>query len=67
MKTSKDFYRHSDTGEIFAIERRWDGAMLRSCGPLKEESLRALESYDYTDKLNLWLQEVSDKLILFEK
>jgi hypothetical protein len=25
QRTSKGFYRHSDTGEIFAIENLWSG------------------------------------------
>ncbi len=33
-QTSKDFYKHSETGEIFCIERRWDGVLIGSCGPL---------------------------------
>lgn len=33
-QTSKDFYKHRETGEIFCIERRWDGVLIGSCGPL---------------------------------
>ncbi len=27
-QTSKDFYKHSETGEIFCIENRWDGVLI---------------------------------------
>lgn len=39
-KTSKDFYRHSDTGEVFAIMRDWNDTIVGSCGPLAENDLR---------------------------
>jgi hypothetical protein len=33
-QTSKDFYRNSDTGEIYAIEMQWKGGIVASAGPL---------------------------------
>ena len=30
-QTTKAFYKHTETGEIFVIEKRWDGIMLGSC------------------------------------
>ncbi len=33
QRTSKDFYQHSDTGEIYAVERLWSGGIVTSAGP----------------------------------
>lgn len=63
-KTSKDFYQHRDTGEVYAIERQWDGTLVGSYGPLTESDLRDLDSYEYTPERNDWLKDASDKLIL---
>jgi len=63
-KTSKDFYRHSETGEVFAIARTWDGTLVGSYGPLSENDLRDLDSYEYTPDRNDWLKDANDKLIL---
>lgn len=63
-QADKSFYRHSDTGEIFAIKRLWDGTLVGSCGPLPETGLKDLDSYDYTPDKNQWLNDASDKLIL---
>ena len=63
-KTSRNFYRHSKTGEVFAIARQWDGTLVGSCGPLTENDLRDLDSYEYTPQRNNWLKDASDKLIL---
>ena len=60
-QTSKDFYRHSETGEIFIIERRWDGVLIGSCGPLSEPLKRWYE-YEITNKNNLYIQENSYRL-----
>lgn len=72
-KTSKDFYRHSYTRQVFAIMRRWDGTIVGSCGPLAEDDFdftdselraRNLASCEYTPDKNDWLNDASDKLIL---
>ncbi len=65
-KTSKSFYQHNDTGDIYAIERRWMGGVVGSAGPLPENDLKDLDSYDYTPERNDWLKDASDKLILIE-
>ena len=61
-KTSKDFYKHSESNEIFVIERRWDGTILGSCPAM--EPLKDLDAYKCKTDNNLWLAEISDKLIL---
>ena len=47
-QTSRDFYKHSETGEIFCIEHRWDGTLLASCGPLSEP-LKDKDDYEITN------------------
>ena len=64
-QTSKNAYRHIETGDVIVIEKRWDGAIIGSAGPLSEP-LRSLDSYECTDKNNVWLMDNSDKLILYE-
>ena len=64
QRTSKDFYQHRDTAEIFAIERKWSGGIVGSAGPLPEDTLSDLDSYEYTPDRNDWLNDASDKLIL---
>lgn len=63
-ETDKDFYRHSETGEIFAVERTWDGEIVGSAGPLAEDALRSLDDYEYKPDRNDWLKDNNDKLIL---
>jgi hypothetical protein len=63
QRTSKDFYRHS-TGEIYAIEMAWDGTLIGSCGPLTENALKDLDSYDYSPDRNDWIRDQNDKLTL---
>lgn len=64
-QTSKAFYRYTETGQIFVIERKADRAILGSCPAI--EPLKELDSYDCKPDNNLWIQENSDKLILYEK
>ena len=63
-QTAKNFYQHRDTGEIYAIERYWSGGIVGSAGPLPEDDLKDLDSYDYTPERNDWLKDASDKLTL---
>lgn len=63
QRTSKDFYRHAETGEIYAIESLWSGGTVGIAGPLTEP-LQDLDEYEYTAGRNDWLKENSDKLIL---
>ena len=61
-QTTKDFYRHSETGEILVIERRWDGVILGSCPAT--EPLKDVGSYRCSLDANMWIAENSDKLVL---
>jgi hypothetical protein len=64
MQTYKQFYQHVETESVYAIERRLDGTLIGSCGPLPEDDLKPHDSYDYTTELNAWLETQNDKLIL---
>ncbi|MHC4618357.1 MAG: hypothetical protein ACYTEQ_11460 [Planctomycetota bacterium] len=65
MRTHRDFYRHRATGEIYAVEITWDSDLVGSAGPLPENNLQDLDSYEYTPDLNKWIAG-SDKLILMD-
>lgn len=62
QQTTKAFYRHSDGG-IFCIEKNWSGVLIGSCGPLPEDNLKDLDSYECKADNLLWIQDQSDKLI----
>ena len=32
METSRNFYKNSETGEVFVIETSWQGGIIASCG-----------------------------------
>ena len=61
-QTSKDFYRDTETGQIYVIERRWDGTILGSCAAT--EPLKDLDAYECTNENNLWIQDINDRLIM---
>jgi len=63
--TTKQFYQHLETGNLYAIERSWDGHIVGSAGPL-DEPLQEPEDYEYTADLNDWLESQNDKLLLYQ-
>ena len=65
MKTIRHFRLHIDTCDVYAIEQRADATLVGSCGPLAEDALEHLDSYDYSDKQNTWVQNNLNKLILW--
>jgi hypothetical protein len=65
MRTIKHFRLHIETCDIYAIEQRADASLVGSCGPLAEDSLEDLNSYDYSDKQNDWVQKNFNRLILW--
>ena len=64
-RTIKHFRLHIETCDIYAIEQRADASLVGSCGPLAEDALKDLNSYDYSNKQNDWVQKNLDKLILW--
>ena len=65
IKTIKNFRLHIETCDIYAIEQRPDAKLVGSCGPLVEADLKNLNSYDYSDDKNDWVQENIKNLILW--
>jgi hypothetical protein len=64
-QTYKWFYRHAETGSLYAIERSWDGHIVSSAGPFDEViDPEDIESYKFNSVLNEWLETQNDKLIL---
>jgi hypothetical protein len=55
-QTTKAFYKHSESNEIFVIEHRWDGVLIGSCGPLSGP-LKNRDDYEITNKNNLYTDE----------
>lgn len=64
QQISRDFFKHSETGEIIVVERRCDGVILGSC--TAKQPLQDLDSYICKPGNNVWIQEQSNKLILLE-
>ena len=52
-------------GDIYAIEQLPDAKLVGSCGPLLENDLRDLNSYNYSNEHNGWIQRNRKKLILW--
>jgi len=65
MKTIKNFRLDVETCDIYAIEQSPDASIIGSCGPLAEDGLEDLDSYDYSDEQNGWVQKNSNRLILW--
>ena len=63
-ETTRAFYKHAESGQILVIERRVDGTILGSCPAT--EPLRDVGSYECKADNNLWVQENSDRLLLYE-
>jgi len=64
MQTSKVLYKHIISGNIYAIEMTWDGKLVGCCGPLPKDNLLALDSYTYYSKINDWVRDNKEQLIL---
>ena len=67
MKRIRSIYKHISTCDIYAIETLWDGTLIGSFGPIYKENHLAPDSYTYNNKINDWIRENNDKLILFEE
>ena len=57
-------YQRTEADQILLIEQRADGTILGSCPAA--EPLRDAGSYECKPDNNLWVQENSPKLILYE-
>lgn len=63
-QTTKKFYKHTGTGDIFVIEMTWNRIVVGSYGPVPADDLKPPESYECTTKLNAWLEIQKDMLTL---
>jgi hypothetical protein len=50
-----EFWRHVETGEIYAIESTPFGQVLGAAGPLDAEALPEAADCQCTPKINLWI------------
>lgn len=66
LMKSRSFYQHRITGEVYVIERSSDGALVASCGPLRQEALADPSTYRCTTHRNQWILAERDKLILMD-
>ncbi len=65
METIKHFSVHVETGDIYAIEQSSDARLVGCCGPLAENNLKDLSSYNYSNEQNGWIQRNRKRLILW--
>ena len=65
MRKIKNFRLHIETCDIYAVEQWDDAELIGCCGPLVEDDLKDLNSYDYSDEKNEWLKENNKRLILW--
>ncbi len=56
IATIKGFWQHTVYGGVYAIESSPYGELIGGAGPLDPDSLQDLDSYEYTSKINDWLQ-----------
>ncbi|MHC4086469.1 MAG: hypothetical protein ACYSWZ_14080 [Planctomycetota bacterium] len=66
-RTTKHFYRHTGTGEIFVIEMTWNRIVVGSYGPVPADDLEPPDNYECTTKINAWLEIQKDMLVMISK
>ena len=64
MQESTELFKHSETGQIYAIRRRWDGELVGSAGPL--DDIKDADSIPVTPERNDWIRENGQDLILVD-
>jgi len=53
----KGFWKHLDSGCIYAIENTPFGEVLGATGPLDPNRLLNLDKYEYDSKIIVWIKE----------
>ena len=56
MATTKGFWQHISTGDIYAIESTTFGKIVGGVGPLDPDDLHDLDDYDYKPAILEWLE-----------
>ena len=65
--TTKQFFQHTGTGDIFVIEMTWSRIVVGSYGPVPADDLKHPDSYVCTTEINAWLEIQKDMLIMICK
>ncbi|MBW8015070.1 MAG: hypothetical protein FVQ82_02715 [Planctomycetes bacterium] len=66
MEESAELFRHRETGEIYAIRRKWNGELVGSAGPLTAEDFKDIKHILTTPDLNHWIEANAKDLILYD-
>ena len=66
-RTTKHFFQHTGTGEIFVVELTWNCIVVGSYGPVPPDDLKSPDSYVCTTKINDWLEIQKDMLVMICK
>lgn len=56
MKSTKDYWKHTDNGRIYAIECSPFGRILSACGPLDSDNLPALDECEFGQDIMIWIE-----------
>jgi len=66
MEESAELYRHRETGDIYAIRRKWNGELVGAAGPLTSEDIKDIKRILVSDELNEWIEANAKDLILHD-
>jgi len=66
MEQSAELYRHKETGEIYAIRRKWNGDLVGGAGPLSRDDFKDIKHILVSEELNDWIEANSRDLILYD-
>jgi len=56
MKSTKDFWKHTENGRIYAIESSPFGKILSACGPFDPYNLPDLEVCEFGSDILIWVE-----------
>jgi len=61
-QTSREFFRHADSGEIYLLKRTWYGDLISSAGPLTQPLKEDADDYELKTDKNNWMLEQGEQL-----
>lgn len=56
MNATKDFWKHTDNGRVYAIECTTFGCIVGACGPLDPDNLPKLEDCEFSRDILIWIE-----------
>ena len=56
MNGTKDYWKHTENGRVYAIKCTCFGQILGACGPLDEDNLPDLDEIDYSSDILIWVE-----------